>query len=181
MHVVMGAFGCGLPRVKLVAFEIQGRIHKFKKFSISSKISSHSVLSSRADDEEDDAAAGDAEVQESATDAESKDTAVENGDSAQLNEDERGAEDDDSNGDGEGAEEDGEEEVVEEVAVPVKKKPEPYEVPKSGHFYLHDDRTEVKDKTEGEDDQQATRPRKKLWSDEPKWKHDKYVEVRATR
>ena len=63
--------------------------------------------------------------------------------------------------------------------VPVKKKPEPYEVPKSGHFYLHDDRTEVKEKVEGEEEQ-ATRPRKKLWSDEPKWKHDKYMEVGST-
>lgn len=73
-------------------------------------------------------------------------------------------------------EDDAEEDVEEEPAKPERKKPEPYEVPKSGHFYLHDDRTEVKEKGEGEEEE-PQRPKKKLWSDEPKWKHDKYVEV----
>ena len=91
-----------------------------------------------------------------------------------------GEDDDDANGedDGDAGEEEGEgAENVQEPEKPVKKKSEPYEVPKSGHFYLHDDRTEVKDRGEGEDEEKDNRPRKKLWSDEPKWKHDKYVEV----
>ena len=80
--------------------------------------------------------------------------------------------------DGDAEEEEGDgAECVQEPEKPVKKKPEPYEVPKSGHFYLHDDRTEVKDRGEGDDEEKDNRPRKKLWSDEPKWKHDKYVEV----
>ena len=58
----------------------------------------------------------------------------------------------------------------------MKRKPEPYEVPKSGHFFMHDDRTEVKEKGEGEEEQPRRTP-KKLWSDEPRWKHDKYLEV----
>lgn len=39
----------------------------------------------------------------------------------------------------------------------------------------------MKEKTDGEDEQQATRPKKKLWADEKKWEHDKYVEVRGAR
>jgi hypothetical protein len=76
-------------------------------------------------------------------------------------------------GEDEDAEED---EEPEPPAKEVKRKPEPYEVPKSGHFFMHDDRTEVKEKGEGEEEQPRRTP-KKLWSDEPRWKHDKYLEV----
>ena len=60
-----------------------------------------------------------------------------------------------------------------------RKKLEPFEVPKSGHFYLHDDRRGAGD-NEGEEEEEEegrdARPeRKKLWAgDQGKWKHDKF-------
>jgi hypothetical protein len=53
---------------------------------------------------------------------------------------------------------------------------EPYEVPTSGHFYLHDDRTADKpENEEGEESRDVPPPKKKLWSEDGgKWKHDKF-------
>jgi hypothetical protein len=59
-----------------------------------------------------------------------------------------------------------------------RKKLEPFEVPKSGHFYLHDDRRgapENEDDAEEEEGRDARPERKKLWAgDQGKWKHDKF-------
>ncbi len=60
-----------------------------------------------------------------------------------------------------------------------RKKLEPFEVPKSGHFYLHDDRRAAADnEDEEEEEPRDARPeRKKLWAgDQGKWQHDKFVD-----
>jgi hypothetical protein len=100
----------------------------------------------------------------------------EEGDGGGASEGDDGGPVDGDEGEEGGEDEDEEDDEPEPPAKEEKRKPEPYEVPKSGHFYLHDDRTEVKEKGEGEEEE-PQRPKKKLWSDEPRWKHDKYVEV----
>jgi hypothetical protein len=126
--------------------------------------------------DEDEAEAQDGAPKENGGDAAGEGAAPDgNGDS----EDREGEGDEEADeGEGAGGEDEDaeEEEEPEPPAKEVKRKPEPYEVPKSGHFFMHDDRTEVKEKGEGEEEQPRRTP-KKLWSDEPRWKHDKYLEV----
>ena len=103
--------------------------------------------------------------------------AAENGDAGYEPDEGDGVGEEDANDEeGEEEEEDGEEDKG-AAPEPQRKKLEPYEVPTSGHFFLHDDRTELKPRGEqGEDEAQERRPRKKLWADEPRWQHDKFVE-----
>jgi hypothetical protein len=66
-----------------------------------------------------------------------------------------------------------------------RRKLEPFEVPKSGHFFLHDDRTAGGgDNEKQEEDEKNKRPqqKKKLWADEGgKWKHDKFEQLEQVR
>uniref|UniRef100_A0A061R5C9 Btz domain-containing protein n=1 Tax=Tetraselmis sp. GSL018 TaxID=582737 RepID=A0A061R5C9_9CHLO len=83
--------------------------------------------------------------------------------SSGVSSDSAGEEDEGQEGEGEG----------EEPAPAVRKKPEPFDVPRSGAFFMHDDRLG------GESDSRQRRAPsrgKKLWDDDDggKWTHDKF-------
>jgi len=78
-------------------------------------------------------------------------------------------------GEEEGDEDKGDEDSEQQDKRDDGKKLEPFEVPKSGRFFLHDDRTEG---SPAEDPREDARPRKKLWSEnEGKWGHDKFEQL----